>query len=173
MHYENALQGGVFESATCSVTGCTRPVYSQLRALCCRCNSRWQRHGDPTVVKSAVRGDKHPMWLGNNCSYIAAHSRVKYLWGSATQYECVSCGGTAAQWAYDGTDPTQMLGQGYNARRKNSAPHFYSAYPEFYMPMCRKCHTRRDVIRRVAELTEYREWKHRTGKSLFDSEGVG
>lgn len=95
-----------------------------------------------------------------------AHQRVKRLWGSASRYLCVECGNPARDWAYDGTDPTHT----YEFTRKSWT--HYSRWPEFYMPMCRPCHSNRD--RRIAadELREYREWKHRTGKTLTDLEGV-
>jgi hypothetical protein len=36
----------------CAVPGCGRPHYG--RGLCQRCHKRWQRHGDPTVVRWEV-----------------------------------------------------------------------------------------------------------------------
>lgn len=61
--------------------------------------------------------------------YNAAHERVKRLWGPARQYPCVQCGKPADHWAYDNTDPTELMGR---AR--------YSLFPEFYMPMCASHH---------------------------------
>ena len=93
-----------------------------------------------------------------------AHKRIYTLWGKARQYLCIECGGAAQEWAYDGTDPTEQYACASNA---NSWTHF-SSYPEFYMPMCRRCHKGRDAAIAKEELREYREWKHRTGLTLAD-----
>lgn len=45
---------------------------------------------------------------------------------------------------------------------------FYSVWPEFYMPMCVKCHRKSDSVKVAAELTEYRTWKQATGLTLAD-----
>lgn len=96
-----------------------------------------------------------------------AHQRVRRVWGSASQYPCVECGEAASDWAYDGTDPTHI----YEFSRKSWC-HF-SRWPEFYMPMCRSCHSDRDRSLAATELREYREWKMRNpGKTLADLEGV-
>ena len=63
--------------------------------------------------------------------YQIAHRRVKRLWGPASDYPCVKCGGAEAHWAYDGTDPTAHVW---------SQRCFYSQWPEFYMPLCPPCH---------------------------------
>src|ERR1700758_3894533 len=46
--------------------------------------------------------------LFDECTYTAAHHRCRQLWGKVQQYPCVSCGQEAADWAYDGTDPTEL-----------------------------------------------------------------
>lgn len=68
--------------------------------------------------------------------YQNAHNRVRRLWGKPTQYPCVLCNGPATQWAYDGTDPTARTG---------IERCWYSNWPEFYMPLCRTCHSRFDA----------------------------
>lgn len=65
-------------------------------------------------------------------------------------------------WAYDGTDPGQQVD------KKGDKALIYSSWPEFYMPMCRKCHIRRDRGAAAEELSEFREWKSRTGLTLAD-----
>lgn len=40
---------------------------------------------------------------------------------------------------------------------------WYSAYPEFYMPMCRRCHKKRDNAMRIEELRKYRYMKKERG----------
>jgi len=38
------------------------------------------------------------------CSYNAAHHRVRYTYGSASQYQCQMCDQPAKEWAYDHCD---------------------------------------------------------------------
>lgn len=68
------------------------------------------------------------------CNYDSAHRRCREMWGRASQYSCIRCGAQALDWAYDGSDSTQ-LGSGK----------FHSRFPEFYMPLCRSCHQRLDT----------------------------
>lgn len=96
----------------------------------------------------------------------AVHILVRKTWGKASQYPCIECGESAAHWAYDGTDPTQYL------EKVSNSFIWYSQYPEFYMPMCAKCHPRRDRAKAAEELREYRQWKFATGLTLADIPGV-
>jgi hypothetical protein len=91
--------------------------------------------------------------IHNAVLYNSAHSRVKDLWGSASQYRCVKCPEQAIDWAYDGTDLTQLT----------SSSGDYSRYPEFYMPMCRRCHRFADrVEKQLAVLARLKErWENR------------
>lgn len=98
------------------------------------------------------------MYAGDDITYHAAHCRLAALWGSASQYPCIRCGKPAKDWAYDGADPTQRYGT-----TSRGTWLFYSAWPEFYMPMCRKCHHKRDRGVATGELREYRQLKHETG----------
>lgn len=101
------------------------------------------------------------------CSWAASHARCRALWGSASRYCCIECGKDAKDWAYDGTDPTERLGE-TDPNGAASSLVYYSLYPEFYMPMCRKCHVTRDKRKAAAELREYRLWKNETGLTLAD-----
>lgn len=94
------------------------------------------------------------------------HYRVYRLWGSASQYACVSCGRGAAEWAYDGTDPAELYRPVSN-QQPNSWQKF-SRYPEFYKPLCKSCHRTEDKAKLSAELHEYRLWKHQTGLTVKD-----
>jgi hypothetical protein len=57
----------------------------------------------------------------------------------------VGCGGESHDWAYDGSDPTELKGlsSGRDHRRSESFM-AYSIWPEFFMPMCQKCHAEFD-----------------------------
>jgi hypothetical protein len=137
----------------CSIDWCSKTVASH--GLCATHAHRRRRHGDP-LARS--RGGEATV------TYEGAHSRLAALWGSASQYLCVTgCGSSARHWAYDGTDPSQGLST------INGSALWYSSYPEFYMPMCARCHGQRDGALARAELREYREWKLRTGRSLVDA----
>lgn len=81
----------------------------------------------------------------------SAHTRLHRLWGKASQYACVECGEPAREWAYDGTDPSQLYGLS-----DHGSWVLYSRFPEFYMPMCFPCHRRRDGAKARQELHAYR-----------------
>jgi hypothetical protein len=80
-----------------------------------------------------------PTW----CSYQAAHTRIRALWGRASQYPCTHCGVTSthAQWAYDGSDPDELTSTQWGQ------PMSYSMWPEYYLPLCRPCHKAQDLPR--------------------------
>jgi hypothetical protein len=71
----------------------------------------------------------------DSCTYATAHNRCRKLWGPASQYLCIRCGEKAFDWAYDGTDCTQLDGP----------IGICSRFPEFYMPLCHRCHMRLDL----------------------------
>ena len=127
------------------------------------CNSHYRRfldHGDPLAGGTFHGSD--------DITNVGAHFRVRALWGVAAQYPCIECGGQAKDWAYDGTDPTQKLGAITYGQTRRPSYVYYSIYPEFYMPMCRKCHGKRDGARMADELREYREWKVENRLTLKD-----
>lgn len=72
-------------------------------------------------------------------AYRSAHDRVIRLKGSASTHVCVDCGGGAAHWSYDHTDPSELttLRDGCLIR--------YSADPQRYVPRCVPCHKRFDL----------------------------
>ena len=68
-------------------------------------------------------------------AYKLAHLRCRMHWGAARQHVCWMCGGPAAHWAYN---------------HKGEHPK-YSLDPQFYLPMCVRCHTQFDGRRRARE----------------------
>lgn len=137
----------------CEVRGCdSRPLAKGL------CSLHYQRKIMGTDMELP------PRHLRECTSFQGAHWRVKSVWGAARQYPCVECGKTAAHWAYDGTDPTES----WSSPSNRGTVHFFSSWPEFYMPMCAKCHSARDAGRAAEELREYRIWRHETKMSLSD-----
>lgn len=143
----------------CDVAKCPRPHCAKGY-----CNTHYAQYRDGK--------DPHgePYWLTKPIGFSAAHSRCRSLWGKASQYPCIECGKQAKQWAYDGTDPTELLeGVSRGAGQAGKSSYIlYSIFPEFYMPMCYGCHARRDGARAANELREYRQWRQRTGMTLAD-----
>lgn len=141
----------------CFIDGCGRPIIA--RGFC---NLHYKRSVDGTLDAQPKTRNWTDWSSPHFVSSSGAHARVRALWGKASQYPCIECGQGAAEWAYDGTDETERYGENAGVFS------FYSLYPEFYMPMCHKCHRKRDSALAQAELREYREWKHRTGLTLAD-----
>lgn len=127
--------------ASCSVEGCGRPHKG--KGFCEAHLRRWRHHGSTDRIVAKFQF----------VTYEATHQRVSALWGSASQYRCIKCGNPAREWAYDGTDPGQLTGP----IRRMSGLYYYSQWPEFYMPMCIRCHRVMDAASRVQELREFRE----------------
>lgn len=141
-------------SAVCSVEGCGAAYYA--RDLCLTHYARFKTHG--SVGDPRIRSHLPVATPGG------AHTRVHKLWGSASQYLCISCSKQAKDWAYDGADPAQ----GYAQQGTEGGWVFFSSWPEFYMPMCRLCHKGRDGALVKEELREYRQWKTTTRLTLAD-----
>jgi hypothetical protein len=77
-------------------------------------------------------------WPEKWITYQAAHMRVKYLRGSASQHVCVDCAGQARDWSYTGGDS----GQFYEIIKGSKLA--YSTNPEFYVARCKPCHRKHD-----------------------------
>jgi hypothetical protein len=119
------------------------------------CPMHYERDKKGTPLDAPHHNDVHK-WV----KISGAHARCRALWGPASQYQCVACENAAADWAYDGTDPGYLLS--FDRHRGLR----YSIYPEFYMPMCKRCHGRRDKREAADELYTYRLWQYQTGLSL-------
>lgn len=74
--------------------------------------------------------------------YRVAHARVQAARGPASAYVC-ECGSQAADWAYQCTDPDELIDI------VNGTPLRYSLDSDQYLPMCRPCHRRYDHAIRV------------------------
>lgn len=113
----------------CSIDGCENASKYKKTGWCQKHYHRYWRTGTTAILPS----------LNADISYGAAHSRTRKLFGSASKFTCIECGNAAYQWAYDGTDAserTQYMEGKYKV--------VYSVWPEFYMPLCIKCHSRKD-----------------------------
>jgi hypothetical protein len=121
--------------SVCSLDDCARVVKSN--GMCELHSRRWRKHGDPRS-DGRLSGPAHPSWAGDRVSYFQAHSRVRRLRGSAAVQAC-ACGASAAEWAYDHTDPAERF----------CPTGAYSTDPARYVPMCRSCHRKFDHNRRT------------------------
>lgn len=92
----------------CSVLDCDQGG-KIVHGMCRKHETRWQRHGDVTMVKRPDRtGPNNPHWRGDDISYRTAHDRVTRQRGKASEHRCVDCGRQARHWSYDGTDPNEL-----------------------------------------------------------------
>lgn len=76
--------------------------------------------------------------------YSAAHGRNRRERGKPTEYPCVDCGETAAQWSYDHLDPDELTEEVTGAAGRIYLI-TYSADPAHYEPRCHSCHGRFDA----------------------------
>lgn len=131
----------------CLAGGCGKKPKSL--GYCDTHNAQYRKHGTVQPIRT--------VW--DHVSYHGAHQRCGAMWGAAKRHPCIRCGKPAADWAYDGTDPTEM----YHDARDDFDPVRtilpYSRFPEFYMPMCKACHKQRDTQELDAELEAFREWR--------------
>lgn len=119
----------------CSIDGCSRNARYKATGWCQTHYHRYWRTGSTD--------DPVPGFPRTDLTYFGAHARTKAYFGSATKYTCIQCGGPAGEWAYDGTDPSEREDIAQGRYRV-----VYSVWPEFYMPMCTKCHRTMDCAAR-------------------------
>lgn len=149
-HYRQWVTAGGLGRA-CGEPSCDR--FAVARGLCTLHYSYWREGPGKSLVRP----------FGDVVSNSSAHQRCTALWGSVRQYPCINCGEQAREWAYDGTDPTQLY-----EKSGTGSWLFYSVYPEFYMPMCIKCHRRRDNALVKSQLHGIRSLMHETGFTLAE-----
>ncbi len=123
----------------CSIEGCERARKYLDTGWCQTHYHRYWRTGTTELLVREQR---------TNLTYFGAHGRVKNTFGSATQYKCVQCSRPAAEWAYDGTDESEITGL-----VSGKWPVTYSVWPEFYMPLCFPCHRAKDAGARAVRRT--------------------
>jgi hypothetical protein len=143
----------------CVFLDCTRQAKSKGY---CGAHLRQQRvHGRMDAIREQTVWDA--------CTYSAVHHRCRQLWGRVQQYPCIDCGESAEEWAYDGKDPSELYVERTDwGQRKSIVP--YSRFPEFYMPMCKVCHKRRDMRELHEAYAEFRAWRkrNRNGSGIDD-----
>lgn len=143
----------------CIVPGCHDKCYA--RKMCVKHYAR-AANGQPVNRPQSGYGVR-PRALAQSSS---CHKRISKLWGPARNYPCVSCQLPAKEWAYDGTDPEEMYLP--VTGDVNASWNKCSQWPEFYKPLCLSCHRSEDKAALRVEMYEYREWKHRTKRTVND-----
>lgn len=129
----------------CSFEGCAgKPL---AKGYCAAHLRQLRMHGRMVPIRT----------IFDQCTYAGAHHRCRALWGRVQQYPCIECGEAAEEWAYDGSDPSQLYDTKQDWQLRSNVP--YSRFPEFYMPMCKQCHKKSDMKQLQTELQEFREWR--------------
>lgn len=112
----------------CAVDGCDRLRHGQ--GYCDPHYQRLKLYGDlyPDTPIGAMR-EVHQ-------TYSAVHQRVPAERGPAVKHLCRHCSATADEWAYDHTDPNELIDP-------DRGP--FSTETSRYMPLCFSCHRRLDI----------------------------
>lgn len=91
--------------------------------------------GQLATTRSCGKGVHHPHYR-DAPSYQRVHTRLAEKRGPARDAGlCVTCNGPAAEWSYDGTDPSPL---------KHPNGWEYSTDLSRYVPRCKKCHRGHD-----------------------------
>lgn len=130
------------QRGVCRIEGCGQ-VDTGPHQLCSKHHARWQRNGDPEVLRGALvrAGSDNPNWRGSQAGYRAIHERVRRCRGSASAYPCVNCGGRAHHWSYNHQDPNE-----FEVRHPNGST-YPAGSPDYYDPRCVRCHKAFDLSR--------------------------
>lgn len=116
----------------CRVADCDKQLHGH--GLCSMHLSRKKRHGDPLITTPRpvyALAELNCKWQGEDVTYGAAHKRVRTRHGAASLHACIDCGGQAAQWSYNHTDPSE---------RSDAKGRRFSPDSDHYSPRCVPCH---------------------------------
>lgn len=123
-------------SRPCREPGCGNAVgKAGARGWCYKHYVRWKVHGDPQKLGyhgNGLSGEQHPLWVGDDASYSLLHQRIARTRGLAASHACHECGGEAADWAYDHSDPDEKTDPKTGLA--------FSLDVSRYQPMCKSCH---------------------------------
>lgn len=128
---------------------CGKQIYVRKTGECQTCyNSRYYReHYTPPAPPAPRARIGSTIELATECSYVAAHLRVRAQRGPASSHPCAECDSPAVDWSYRGTSPVEQQGWSSVRDRRRSVTRqwvAWSGYIHDYDPLCRSCHTRRD-----------------------------
>jgi hypothetical protein len=101
-------------------------------------------------VGDAVTCGNRTVHYRTSMSYGAIHDRLRADRGPASNYPCADCGGRAAHWSYDHTDPDEY--------RDWSTPCalWLSTDQSCYQARCARCHKKLDIPMAEARALMYR-----------------
>lgn len=145
MHYYRIRRTGssappIKTTGTCLADGCDAPASNGGRKLnlgssgyCRKHYLRVQKRGDAAFE---FKGANNTQWTGDNATNRCVHQRLHKARGKASSHSCVDCGGRAAHWSYDHTDPDERFDP-------EKGP--YSIDINRYDPRCVRCHKRFDL----------------------------
>lgn len=119
----------------CTTDGCGRKFYCKGQCRSCYEKGRYMPLIGASVPTTAP------------CSYDAAHQRVEYWRGRASEHTCLSCGAPAEEWSYRNYSEYEISGQ-RSKRYPNGTYGMinskWSTHVKDYDPMCCDCHEVRD-----------------------------
>jgi len=103
-------------------------------------------------AKGLCKGHYYQVYNGKELSplrqdvakYSAIHQRLRDKYGPAVNYQCVQCGGQAAEWAFVG-DPAIAIAKTVVNRRGKETVNYFSRDLTQYKPMCHSCHVKYDM----------------------------
>lgn len=67
-----------------------------------------------------------------------------------------------------GTDQAEVYDTRQDWQLRSIIP--YSRFPEFYMPMCKRCHKKFDMENLGTELQQFRQWRKSQPQSFGDED---
>lgn len=146
----------------CSVSGCGNEAKYKATGWC---QTHYHRNYRTGSIADPVYGDEVEAAEG----YRACHARVRSKWGPASLYPCILCGQRAGEYAYDGTDTSELSGM--TQAGGVDYPVSWSKWPEFYMPLCFSCHRSRDARLRSERRTHCRNGHELTGDNTYTPAG--
>lgn len=120
---------------------CGAPIFIKKTRECRRCyDTRYHRE----MRASQPKRQHEP--TTSECTYSAAHNRVRNRRGKASEHRCIECGNQAEEWSYRGGAPSEQRGTRTRHRhaRTNTVRTAWCGDPNYYDPMCQACHAARD-----------------------------
>jgi hypothetical protein len=114
--------------STCTYEDCSTKHYA--RGWCFNHYRRWRRTGTPAGRQFGVN------------HYRSAHTKIVRERGKASEQACLGCDSPAEQWSYRGGAPDERVSVVVLKGVERNAP--WSASTDYYDPLCRACHLKRD-----------------------------
>ena len=100
-----------------------------------------------------------------------AHHRCRALWVCVQQYPCIECGRSRRGVGIrrHKKDPSELYDTRHDWQLRVLSR--TRKFPEFYMPMCKRCHKKLDMERLQMELQQFRGWRKNQRRSFGGDDG--